>query len=141
MKMRVTEEKIIEPLTWNGTILSPSTEMSNTCTVDNMLFASHVILKYREDIRNFMKRNRDPVINLLHEIHILFLQRKFAEGKLKWVQQFPQAKHQDKWDVWGSEENYSFSKLDCNTTYKTICTKDNCQQPVRIMTSRVICFK
>lgn len=107
-----------------------------------MLFAFHVLQTYREDVQQYMRVNVDPVLNLLHEIHILFTEGQFAEGKFKWVQQFPLARQQNTWNLWGAEDEYSFCKLDCRTTYKMICSsRDMCDHPVKIMTSYMICFR
>ena len=123
LKVKATKRKLPDALPWNGTILASNTEMINTCTIDNMLFAFHVLQTYREDIKDYMKKSQDKILQLLYEIHTLFSQSKFAEGKLKWVVLFPDAKRQKKWNMWGAEEDFSFGKIDCRTTYTNSCTK------------------
>lgn len=66
----------IKTLPWNGTF--KSNEMTNT-----------VLLTHIPDIKDQFRSSNNRIHKLLHQIHLMFIDPKFAEGKFKWIEQFP----------------------------------------------------
>jgi hypothetical protein len=140
LKLKLKKSAVVNPLPWNGSV--GNDEMINTCSIDNMLFVCHVLQTYREDICSVFRQSEDMVLQQLHSIHLDFMSGRFAEGKFKWIQNFPTAERQHIWNIWGSEDDYFFSKLTgLATTYTIACSEDTCQEPVKVRSSRIITFK
>lgn len=134
----------IKALPWNGTF--KSNEMTNTCTVDNMLFLCHVLLTHRPDIKDQFRSSNNRIHKLLHQIHLLFIDSKFAEGKFKWIEQFPNQATKTaltkNWNLWGGEDEFFFNHLsDSETVYTIQCSNPFCQTPINLRSSRMVCFE
>lgn len=143
LKIKIVKANMSNPLPWNG--WCNGIEMTNTCTVDNVLFFFHKLQTYREDIQAFLSSSDIPSLKLLYDVHNHFKQNKFTEGKYIWLAQFfPVGENVSQWDAHGDEDTYSFDPLAANvsTTYTSTCSnKETCSEPMRVLTSKLIGFQ
>ena len=142
LKLTITKSRIPAPPPWNGTV--KNVEMTNTCTIDNMLYFFHMLQTYRPDIKELLKMSTDNTMKLLYTVHLQFQKGKFAEGKLMWFLQFQQFVGTDKIDGHGSEDQFFFSKLQVltSTTCTSVCSNaGGCSQPVTVHTGRIVTFR
>ncbi|CAG2213077.1 unnamed protein product [Mytilus edulis] len=143
LKLQIKTSSPIKAVPWNGTF--KGNDMTNTCTVDNMLFCCHVLLTHRPDIVETFRRSKNKIYNLLHQIHLLFKDSKFAEGKFQWIKQFPNQSTTSglikTWNMWGGENDFFFNKMsDTETVYTIKCSNPSCRTPVNMRRSRMVCF-
>lgn len=68
---------------WGGTV--GDLTLSNTCTIDNLLFGIHVLICRRNDIRNWLQACDEPVAKTLLEVSTLFGKGEWSAGKLCWI--------------------------------------------------------
>lgn len=90
-----------------------------------------------------LAKSTDYTLQLLNKVHQCFKSCKFATGKYLWLKQFPEFEKMDHIDVHGSEDQYFYSKLSSSlaTSYTNMCSLiEECQQPVKIMTARIVTF-
>ena len=114
--------------------------MTNTCTVDNVLYCLHNLQCERDDIRIKFMNSSDPVLKRLYEIHVLFKDGQFDVGKQRWLEQFFQASIPS-WDAHGSEYTFMFSKLDNHimTVFTNQCSSVSCPDPVKMVVTKEFC--
>ena len=87
--------------------------MTNTCTVDNLLYTLHLAIKRRPGIQNDLSKNAniDSWMSTLLQVHRLFDQREWSQGNLLWLNTIARFKGQS-WDAFGTEEDMVVSRLD-----------------------------
>ena len=126
--LKITLKKYSTPptLPWNGWF--NDVELTNTCTIDNMLYVFHILQDEHEDFCNFMKESHFDVNRTLHEIHKCFTLKKWSEGKSIWIQQILNLPLREKVDLLGGEDVFFFDhiKHEEATTYKTVCSNAGC---------------
>jgi hypothetical protein len=68
---------------WGGTV--GDVTLFNTCTIDNLLFAVHYLIKQRSDVKIWLETCNEPVANTLLEVSTLFTKGEWSAGKLCWI--------------------------------------------------------
>ena len=105
-----------------------------------MLYSSHILMTYREDVGQYVQASDNTVYNLLAEIHELFRQHDCAGGKYLWFKQFHFG-DDAVWDAFGSEEDFFFAKIKDNLTeYDGMCSIDKFPLLVQRKTSSTATF-
>ena len=135
LKIKIAQQRVPSPLLWNG--WQDQIEMTNTCTADNMLYATHCLLQERCDLADAFKINDNETLKLLYDVHNTFKDNKPTLAKFKWLSQFFD-RSLDQWDCYGSEWNFSFGKLPVTNAYTSQCTHAQCPQPVVLYTSQMV---
>ena len=101
-------------LHWKGkaTIGQQTVSMTNTCTVDNLLYTLHLAIKRRPGIKSDLKTtaNLDPWIDTLLQVHELF-EREWSQEKFLWLNTIGRFKGQS-WNTFGTEEDMVACRLD-----------------------------
>ena len=138
LKMTIKKYKLPCPLPWNT--WHDQKELTNTCTIDNMLFFFHVLQRERNDINDMFKNSPDQKLNFLHKIHCLFQQENWAAGKYAWISSFMNiACNTECVDLLGGEDQFFFDHLPVNhTTFKSTCDNPSCVQKVSLLISKEI---
>ena len=117
--------------------------MINTCTIDNHLYGIHVLLSKREDLLQEFQESEDNILKLLVQIHKEFTKKNFSHGKYLWVSQFQKFDFQQMSlvNLFGSEYDFFFSKLDCCITECTsICSNNECHKKSKTLCSKMLCL-
>ena len=138
LKMKIVKSSMVKSLPWNG--WADGTEMTNTCTVDNLLFFSHMLQCERVDLADEFKNRNYQSYQMLNAVHNRFAENKFSIGKKIWLGQFFD-EESTTWDSYGSEQDISFCKLPVANVYTSTCRKESCFQPVLLFTSRIIGYE
>lgn len=125
-------------LPWNGNYNGK--DMVNTCTIDNHLYGIHLLLLRRKCMVKTFNESEDPALNTLLQIHNEFKKKNFALGKYLWIAQFPELlRSAQNIDLYGSEEDYFFSRLSCcSTISSSICSNKFCSSPTRPLSSKFV---
>ncbi|XP_049333623.1 uncharacterized protein LOC111189336 [Astyanax mexicanus] len=104
--------------------------MVNTCTIDNLLYILHLIMKKRVSILNEIElaQSKDHWLKTLLEVHRLFSAKEWFQGKLAWLKNFPRLKGKSVWDTFGTENDFIVSRLDYvqKTEWILKCDANDC---------------
>ena len=134
-KLTVKRDHVPLPLPWGG--FHGDNTMSNTCTVDNVLMAIHVLLLQRYDIYKTWKNGPNPILKIFCSVHDKFKVKKFNEGKHIWLKKFFEL-NTSTWDCYGSTYDFSLCKIPVSSTYKSTCNNKRCGVPVTTKVSPII---
>lgn len=89
---------------------------SNTCTIDNILTALHIIIVSRSDVKQKLSQCKDTAIQLVLEICLNDMQkRQWTMAKVKFVKDLLR-KHGSNVDLFGSEFEMAVKHLAHNDT-------------------------
>lgn len=95
------KEKNTCPL-WSvkGTLQNDSVTLTNTCTIDNLLYIIHLILsRYTQVVVQIESSfGEDLWLWSLLEVHQHFLRREWTQGRIAWLMNFHQFKEKIVWD-------------------------------------------
>lgn len=139
-KITIKKSCIPAPLPWDGSHLE--TEFTNTCTIDNMLYFFHVLQHEKESVREAFKESRNHVENMLYEIHNLFKQKKWAEGKYIWATQVLNLQMHDEVNLLGGEDEYFFNHIQdaATTAFKSVCNSKKCPEKVSLIVNKQVSY-
>ena len=140
--LKITMQRYSTPpaLPWNGWY--GDTELTNTCTIDNMIYTFHILQVENEEFCNYMKDSDSFVNRTLYSIHECFLQKKWSEGKFIWIDQILKLPLHNRVDLFGGEDVNFFNHInnDQATAYKSVCSNDQCPEKVSLKVNRVLGF-
>lgn len=100
---------------WGGkAVLGQRTiTMTNTCSIDNLLYTMHLAIKNKPGIKNELQKlsRCDKWISTLLHVHNLFEKEEWAQGKAVWLNKIGRFKGST-WDAFGSEEDMITCRLE-----------------------------
>ncbi|XP_041865592.1 uncharacterized protein LOC121655185 isoform X2 [Melanotaenia boesemani] len=118
-----------------GTIGDQTIKLTNTCTVDNLLYTIHLAIKRRSGIESDLQKHShvDPWIATLLQVHDHFNKKEWGQGKLLWLNQIGRFKGQ-LWNAFGTEEDMVTYRLGflLNTELAGKCQSPDCPVVKRI---------
>ncbi|XP_063790376.1 uncharacterized protein LOC134945180 [Pseudophryne corroboree] len=108
--------------------------LRNTCSVDNLLFITHMAIRKYDWILNELDglKTQDSSINTLLKVYQHFQRKDWIKGKIEWLKQLNRFRGQTVWDAYGSEEDFVVCRLNylLTTTVESICSGPFCPEPV-----------
>lgn len=124
------------PWSGKGQIAKRTIELSNTCTVDNLLYIIFLAMKTRPSLLSEIenKQAHDKCFKLLLKAYQHFMLRQWSQGKIAWLQETSKCFHgKQQWDVFGTETQFMVSHLDYvhQTKRQYICDGHDCPNPTK----------
>lgn len=118
-----------------GTIGDQTIKLTNTYTVDNLLYTIHLAIKRRSSIESDLQKHShvDPWIATLLQVHDHFNTTEWGQGKLLWLNQIGRFKGQ-LLNAFGTEEDMVTYRLGflLNTELAGKCQSPDCPVVKRI---------
>lgn len=127
--------------------------MYNTCPIDNLLMAIHVILVNRPDIIQMLLASTGvyPVCQTLIDVHHLFVKGQWAKGKWIWITFLRKDKKRsrrlqvkkDLIDIHGTEQEYMVELVDVLQSHvvRSKCSKGACPRRNAVRQGKEIILK
>ncbi|KAL6455453.1 hypothetical protein MHYP_G00361190 [Metynnis hypsauchen] len=141
-KTATETNKNCPPWSGRGRFENQTIQLTNTCTVDNLLYTIHLSMKKFPKIVEELEslKNKDQWIDCLLKIHCHFTNRQWTEGKILWLSNFPRFQGKKYWDCFGSEEDFISCRLDYlqATQWEITCSSENCPLPSLRRTSNLL---
>jgi len=140
---RTTVIRLPKVCPWGGLYKSNcgniTIKLINTCPIDNFLTIFSVNIKRNSYLLHQIRQIKKPFASKLLEVAELYNNRRFADAKIKWLQQLPQVDVTTSGtiNVWGNEEEYfvrylseAFATTITSTCVSPHCPKSSCTSTV-----------
>lgn len=128
---------IAPPWSGKGQIARRTIALSNTCTIDNLLYFIFLAMKNRHSLLSEIQNKQalDKCFKALLKVHQHFLLRQWSQGKISWQWETSKCfrEKQQQWDLYGTEAEFMTSHLQYlhSTTRQFICDDHDCPNPVK----------
>ena len=145
LQNKSTDHKM-EGIPWGGRVSVDgiAVTLSNTCTIDNLLFITWVLIRSEKSINMWMQEKAAtiPACRALLKAGEHFTSKQWALGKTVWLKTFNLGEPNENsvWDVWGGESeqfvmHYGFAQ---ETFTESLCSNTRCKRRKRKATAREI---
>lgn len=109
--------------------------MTNTCTIDNLLYNLHLAIKRGPGIKDDLEKasKHDVWVSTLLQVHKLFQKKDWAQGKLLRLNQIGRFIGQS-WDAFGTKEDMITCRLQFlhSTEIRQECINPSCLVAARV---------
>ncbi|XP_056613419.1 120.7 kDa protein in NOF-FB transposable element [Triplophysa dalaica] len=121
------------PWAAHGKLGQQSIKLTNTCTIDNLLYILYLAMKTRPFILAEVEqiKTKDRWMSTLLEVFRHFLVGQWSQGKISWLQNIDRFQGNRMWNAFGTEHDFVVSRLDYihSSERMSVCNNKKCPSP------------